>query len=105
MYVIVFYDVPSNRIRRKVADACMDYGLDRTQFSAFVGDIAPGHQRELMLKLQNLLGDQPGALLLIPIDRQEWHDRLEYRRDAPGDGLSTFPSSIAEREQSDGTLL
>ncbi len=101
MYVIVFYDVTSSRIRKKIADACLDYGLDRTQFSAFVGDIAPGHQRELMTKLRDLLGDQPGALLLIPIDRREWSSRLEYRHDAPGDGVSTFPSSIAERERTD----
>jgi CRISPR-associated protein Cas2 len=105
MYVIVFYDVSSNRIRKKIGDACLDYGLDRTQFSAFVGDIAPSHQRELMLKLQNLLGDQPGALLLIPIDRKEWNNRLEFRQDAPGDGLSTFASSIADRETLDGELF
>ena len=104
MYVIVFYDVTKDRIRKKIADACLDYGLDRTQFSAFVGDIAPSHQRELMLKLQTLLGDQPGALLLVPLDRQAWDSRLEYRHNAPGDGRSTFPSSVAERERPDGTL-
>ena len=104
MHVIVFYDVTSDRIRKKFADVCLDYGLDRTQFSAFVGDIAPGHQRELMLKLKGLLKDQPGAILLVPINRKEWQRRLEHRQDAPGDGISTTASSIADREASDGTL-
>lgn len=104
MHVIVFYDVTSDKIRKKIADTCLDYGLDRTQFSAYVGDIAPGHQRELMLKLRNLLGDEPGALLLIPINRQEWSRRIEHRQDAPGDGVSTFPSSIADREEADDVL-
>lgn len=48
MHLVIFYDIPSDKIRRKVASACQDYGLDRTQFSAFVGDLTRGQQRELM---------------------------------------------------------
>jgi CRISPR-associated protein Cas2 len=104
MHVIVFYDVTSDRIRKKFADACEDYGLDRTQFSAFVGDIAPGLQRELMRKLTGLLKDQPGAVLIVPINKKDWQRRMEHRQDAPGDGISTTASTIADREVSDGTL-
>ena len=104
MHVVVFYDISSNRIRKKVADTCADYGLDRTQFSAFVGDLTRSQQREIMLKVRNLLGDQPGALLLIPVNKKEWKQRLEFRQEAPGDGLSTIASSIADREEHDGSL-
>lgn len=104
MHVLVFFDITSNKIRKKMNDVCLDYGLERTQFSAFVGDIVAPQQRELMLKLKRLLGDQPGALLLIPISQQEWQNRLEHRQDAPGDGISTHASSIIDRETDDGTL-
>ncbi len=104
MHVVVFYDVTSDRVRKKVADACADYGLDRTQFSAFVGDITRSQQRELMQKMRDLLGEEAGALLLIPVSQTEWAKRMEHRQDAPGDGLSTTPSSIADREAHDGSL-
>lgn len=105
MYMVLFYDIPSNRLRRKVANICQDYGLDRTQFSAFVGDLARGRQRELMTRLKNLIGEADGALLLIPIQRDEWDKRIEFRQNAPGDGVSTFSSAIAERDTHDGSLL
>jgi len=82
MQVVVLYDVTSDRARFKIADACMDYGLDRTQFSAFIGDLSRTHQEELMLKLTALLGDGPGALLLIPVGASEWERRFEVRNDA-----------------------
>ena len=75
--------------------------MDRTQFSAFVGDIVRSQQRELMLKLKNLLGDADGALLLIPVSAEQWDQRVEVRQNAPGE---THPSSIADREMPDGSL-
>ena len=35
--VYVFYDIEDDRIRQKTARVCKDYGLERTQFSGFVG--------------------------------------------------------------------
>jgi CRISPR-associated protein Cas2 len=104
MYLVLFYDITSTRIRNKVASACQDYGLDRTQFSAFVGDLSRSRQRELMTRLKRLIGEADGALLLIPISEDEWKKRLEFRQNAPGDSISTHPSSIAEREEHDGSL-
>jgi CRISPR-associated protein Cas2 len=104
MHIVLFYDITSSRIRKKAADACADYGLDRTQFSAFVGNLTRSQQRELMQKLKNLVSDQPGALLLIPVNKKEWKQRLEFRQEAPGDGISTLASSIADREEHNGSL-
>jgi len=73
------YDITSDRIRNKVAITCADYGLDRTQYSAFIGDLSRNHQEELMLKCTRLLGDEPGALLLLPVD---WARRFEFRNAA-----------------------
>lgn len=104
MHLLLFYDITSNRIRRKMATVCQDYGLDRTQFSAFVGDLTRSQQRELMRRLCDLLGDQAGALLLVPVTQEEWTRRMEFRQDAPGDGLSTFPSTIADRDEEEPEL-
>ena len=104
MHLMLLYDVTSDRIRRKLGDACQDYGLDRTQFSAFVGDLTRGQQRELMQRLRDLLGDAPGALLLVPVSHAEWEARQEHRNEAPGDGVSTHASTIADRDSTPPTL-
>lgn len=104
MHLLLFYDVTSNRIRRKMADICQDYGLDRTQFSAFVGDLTRSQQRELMQRLRDLLGEEAGALLLVPVTSDEWERRMEFRQNAPGDGVSTFPSTIADRDEEEFIL-
>ncbi|MCS7070499.1 MAG: CRISPR-associated endonuclease Cas2 [Anaerolinea sp.] len=104
MHLLLLFDVTSDRIRRKMSEICIDYGMDRTQFSAFVGDLTRSQQRELMQRLRDLLGDEAGALLLVPVSYAEWEQRQEYRNDAPGDGKSTFPSTIADRDNDKPTL-
>lgn len=80
--LLVIYDITSDRIRNKVADACQDYGLDRIQYSAFLGELSRTHQEELMLRVKALLGDEEGCIQLIPISATNWGDRLEVGRRA-----------------------
>lgn len=77
MHMIVVYDITNDRIRNKIADACLDYGLDRIQLSVFYGDISRTHQNELMHKMRRLLGKEVGKITLIPIASQEWERRQE----------------------------
>jgi len=77
MYILLVYDISNDRRRSKIADACLDFGLDRIQLSAFLGQLTRTHQEELMLKLENILGDEPGNIQLYPIDRESWEKRLE----------------------------
>lgn len=79
--VIVIYDIPDDRIRQKVSEACLDYGLDRVQFSAFHGRMQRSHQKELMHKASELLGSAPGKIQLIPIGAEQWEQRLEVMRE------------------------
>ncbi len=74
--ILLIYDIPNDRVRSKVADACLDYGLDRIQFSAFSGRLNRNHQEELFLKIQALLDDEAGKVWLMPIGDQEWKQRL-----------------------------
>jgi len=76
---MLLYDISSDRIRNKIADTCLNYGLDRTQFSAFFGDLSRNHQEALMLQCQRLLGSEAGSLLLVGVD---WAHRSEVRNTA-----------------------
>ncbi len=75
--VLLVYDIVSDKARTKVADACLDYGLDRIQFSAFTGRLSRNHQQELMLRIQTILGDGEGKIALVPICDKDWQDKLE----------------------------
>jgi len=77
MKCLLVYDISHDRTRTKIADFCLDYGLDRIQYSAFVGDLAPTYQEELMLKIGDQLGNRPGKIQLFSICERDWEQRLE----------------------------
>lgn len=52
MRVLLIYDIVHDGIRNKIADLCLDYGLDRVQYSSFEGTLPRTHQEELMLKIK-----------------------------------------------------
>lgn len=78
MNCLLIYDIPDDRARSKIADACLDYGLDRLQFSAFQGDISRNYQEELFQKVTTLLGSKPGNIQLIGICETDWSRRLQH---------------------------
>jgi CRISPR-associated protein Cas2 len=82
MKCLVIYDIPDDKIRTKIADFCLDYGLDRIQYSAFIGDLSNNHQEELMLKLDRRLGKAPGRIDLFPICKEDWRSRVSIHRES-----------------------
>jgi CRISPR-associated protein Cas2 len=85
--VLVIYDIPNDRLRGRVADLCLDYGMDRIQYSAFLGRLRRTHQEELMLRIKKQLGKQAGDVRLLPVCDRDWEARLELlNKAAPGGG-------------------
>lgn len=83
MNCLLIYDITDNRIRTKVADVCMDYGMNRIQYSAFLGDLQRTYQKELMKRAVAQLGKRPGRIYLYCIGEREWPLRLEHVVEAP----------------------
>lgn len=77
MKVLLIYDIPNDRVRSKVADLCLDYGLERIQYSAFLGELKRTHQEELLMRIQKRLGKQAGDVRLVPMCDKDWAARLE----------------------------
>jgi CRISPR-associated protein Cas2 len=75
MNCLLVYDIPDDRKRTKIADACLDYGLDRIQYSAFSGKLQSTHQEELMLKIKKILGKKPGNVQLFTLCAEDWSKR------------------------------
>ena len=75
MQSLLIYDIPDDRARQKIADACLDYGLERIQYSAFHGDLTRTHQRALFTEIKRRLGRKAGNVQLFPLDAQSWSGR------------------------------
>ena len=67
MTVLLLYDIADDRKRAKVADVCLDYGLARIQYSAFLGDITAARREELLATLRRLLTDAAAPVHLFPL--------------------------------------
>ena len=71
MNCLLVYDIPSDKKRTKIADTCLDYGLERIQYSAFLGDLSHNQREELLQKLKRVLGKAPGKIHLFPICQKD----------------------------------
>ncbi len=63
----VVYDIESDRIRNRIANACKDYGLKRIQYSAFCGLLDASRRKELFARLSDTLGRRTGKILVLPV--------------------------------------
>lgn len=80
MRYLLIYDIPHDGTRAKVADACLDYGLLRIQYSAFLGELTATHQRELLLKIRQRVGKHGLNVQLFPLDEKAWENRKVIER-------------------------
>ena len=67
MISLVIYDIPSDKLRNKVADICLDYGLERIQFSAFMGEINHNRREELLQRIKREIGRKSANVQLFPV--------------------------------------
>jgi CRISPR-associated protein Cas2 len=81
MRILLIYDIEHDGTRAKIADLCLDYGLDRVQYSSFEGTLRRTHQEELMLKIRNKLGKRIGDIRLIPVCDKDWANRLSVKNE------------------------
>lgn len=75
MRCLLIYDITHDGTRTKVADACLDYGLERIQYSAFFGELSWTHQRELLLQIKRRVGKHNANVQLYPLDEKSWTGR------------------------------
>ena len=85
MMCLLVYDITDDRARSKVADDCLDYGMERIQFSAFWGNLSRTYQEELIRKVKKRLGKKPGKIQLFPVCEKDVRQRLEVIQSPPKD--------------------
>ncbi|WP_447973989.1 CRISPR-associated endonuclease Cas2 [Nitrospira sp. Kam-Ns4a] len=91
----VLYDIPDDAVRTKVAEVCKDYGLERIQFSAFCGPLTRNRREELFLRLSDVLGEQPGRILLQPVCEKDMRSSLNLENEEPPEDAGQAETDVA----------
>ena len=96
--LVLIYDIEEDGLRNRVADICLDYGLERIQFSAFFGRLNRNRRQELSLRVQGEVGNRSARVRVIPVCEEDLKDMWvfdQYRRDA--DELKAEAEGTARR--------
>jgi CRISPR-associated protein Cas2 len=83
--VVLICDIENDRLRTRASEICLNYGLERIQFSAFFGKLNRNRRQELALKLSSELGHESARIRIIPVCEDDLKDMWildQYRRDA-----------------------
>jgi CRISPR-associated protein Cas2 len=99
MMILLIYDIPHDGTRTKIADLCLDYGLDRVQYSSFEGQLRRTHQEELMLKVKKVLGKREGDVRLIPVCEKDWLNRLSIKNEASSQDNSSATNGDQDEQR------
>ncbi|MEF2280297.1 CRISPR-associated endonuclease Cas2 [Deinococcus sp. YIM 134068] len=71
---LVLYDVPDDKRRTRVMNACKDYGLARLQYSAYQGKLTRTARRELETRLEKALGPASGHITILVLEQAQLDD-------------------------------
>jgi len=66
--VWVVYDIVDNRVRSKVARACLNRGLYRVQKSVFLGTLDANTRDSLALECEALIDPDVDSVYIFPMD-------------------------------------
>ncbi len=95
---LVIYDIVEDRARLKVSEMCLDFGLQRIQYSAFAGRLNRNRREELCLRLQALLRKEEasGRVRVQPICDRDFREAWEVETES---GLPEEPGRFAVRNR------
>ena len=65
------YDIKNDRIRTKIAKACEQSGLNRVQYSVFLGTIETNAKDSLQLQIEELMNENEDSVYIFPMSKDE----------------------------------
>ena len=77
MKCLLIYDIPDDKLRAKVADICLDYGLQRIQYSSFLGEMSHNRRGEILQKLRRQVAKTQANIQLFAICEKDLALRKE----------------------------
>ena len=72
MLTWVIYDISNDRTRLKIAEQCLNIGLQRVQKSVFLGDLEPNRIDEVIEFSRELLDLENDSVYVFPMCREDF---------------------------------
>ncbi len=101
--LVLLYDIEEDRLRNRVAQICLDFGLARIQFSAFFGRITRNLREQMTLRILNEVEKKNARVRIMPVTEESLADMWEYdywRRDAAELAREAAKTSSGTRAES-----
>lgn len=67
MRYLIIYDITDDNLRNHVSELLKDYGLQRIQYSAFIGNLRRDKLNSLMVDLRRLIGEAVENVQIYPL--------------------------------------
>ena len=80
MKIMVIYDITNDKERTKIADICLDYGLERIQKSAFLGELDVKLRVQLVGELKEKSPKRDFDLQVFELDKNSDKRRLVFEK-------------------------
>ena len=103
--LLVLYDIEDDRVRNRVAQICLDFGLERIQLSAFLGRVTRNLREQMALCILNEVEKQNSRVRIMPVSEESLADTWQYdhwRKDA--DELADHSSGPDTRARVEAAL-
>lgn len=85
----VIYDISKNKSRTKIANLCKDYGLERVQKSAFLGEITKNKAEMLAVEIEKFVNKKENdKVFMVPAGKEEFLKKII---------LGNFDNSIVDK--------
>lgn len=72
----VLYDIKNDRTRGKIAKACLQSGLNRVQYSCFVGNLDENEIDELQVRIEDLYNEDEDSVYIFPMSRKDFNQTV-----------------------------
>ncbi len=67
MRYLIIYDITDDNLRNHVSELLKDYGLQRIQYSAFIGNLRRDKLNSLTVDLKRLIGEAVENVQIYPL--------------------------------------
>ncbi|RLI05147.1 CRISPR-associated endonuclease Cas2 [Candidatus Bathyarchaeota archaeon] len=67
MRYLIIYDITDDNLRNHVSELLKDYGLQRIQYSAFIGNLRRDKLNSLTVDLRRLIGEAVENVQIYPL--------------------------------------
>jgi len=72
----VMYDIKNNKVRSRVSKACEQMGLNRVQYSVFLGTLEPTDKDTLQIQIEEFIDAKQDSVYIFPMSKDELRETV-----------------------------